>query len=138
MTTETSAQTLAAVQQSVAEAVGLDIDEVEPDATVLGELGAESIDLLDILFRIERKVGVKIQAAEIAELLQGDLTDEEWEDADGVLTAAGLAQLATVLPQIDQAELAGKITADQVMTLFTVRNLAEMTSARAALAADVS
>ncbi|WP_306364887.1 acyl carrier protein [Nocardia sp. CC227C] len=138
MTTETSAQTLAAVQQSVAEAVGLDIDEVEPDATVLGELGAESIDLLDILFRIERKVGVKIQAAEIAELLQGELTDEEWEDADGVLTPAGLAQLATVLPQIDPTELAGKITADQVMTLFTVRNLAEMTTARAALAADVS
>ncbi|MFE6921001.1 acyl carrier protein [Nocardia sp. NPDC057663] len=136
--TETNVDTLNAVQEAVAEAVGIDLDEAEPDATVLGELGAESIDLLDILFRIERKVGVKIQASEIAELLQGELSDEEFEDADGIISSAGLAQLASVLPQIDVAELAGKLTADQVMTLFTVRNLAEMASARSALAAEAS
>ncbi|MEU4417027.1 acyl carrier protein [Nocardia salmonicida] len=136
--TETTMETLAAVQESVAEAVGIDRSEAEPDVTVLGELGAESIDLLDILFRIERKIGVKIQAAEIAALLQGDLTDEEFEDGEGIITKAGLAQLASVLPQIDVAALAGKLTADQVMNLFTVRNLAEMAATRAASAAGAS
>ncbi|MBF6451847.1 acyl carrier protein [Nocardia cyriacigeorgica] len=136
--TEITAQTLQAVREAVAEAVGIEVDEAEPDATVLGELGAESIDLLDILFRIERKVGVKIQAAEIAELLQGELSDEEFEDADGRITPAGRAQLARALPQLDPSTLPSTLTADQVMTLFTVRNLAEMATARAAMAADAS
>lgn len=130
----TNVDTLDAVRSAVAEAVGIDETEAEPNATVLGDLGAESIDLLDILFRIERKVGVKISANEIAELLQGDLSDEEFEGQDGVITEAGLAQLESVLPQIDRAELAGKLTADDVMTLFTVQNLADMAAARAALA----
>ncbi|OLF15012.1 acyl carrier protein [Actinophytocola xanthii] len=133
----TNVDTLDAVRSAVAEAVGIDETDAEPNATVLGDLGAESIDLLDILFRIERKVGVKISANEIAELLQGDLSDEEFEGEDGVITEAGLAQLASVLPQIDRAELAGKVTADDVMTLFTVQNLADLAAARAALA-DVS
>ncbi|WP_370010188.1 acyl carrier protein [Nocardia cyriacigeorgica] len=136
--TETTAQTLEAVREAVAEAVGIEVEEAEPDATVLGELGAESIDLLDILFRIERKVGVKIQAAEIAELLQGELSDEEFEDADGRITPAGREQLARALPQLDPSTLPETLTADQIMTLFTVRNLAEMATARAALAADAS
>ncbi|AVH22696.1 acyl carrier protein [Nocardia cyriacigeorgica] len=136
--TEITAQTLQAVREAVAEAVGIDVDEAEPDATVLGELGAESIDLLDILFRIERKVGVKIQAAEIAELLQGELSDEEFEDADGRITPAGREQLARALPQLDPSTLPATLTADQVMTLFTVRNLAEMATARAAITADAS
>jgi acyl carrier protein len=123
--------TLEAVRAAVAEAVGIDETEAEPNATVLGDLGAESIDLLDILFRIERKVGVKISANEIAELLQGELSDEEWEGADGVITEKGLVQLESVLPQIDRAALAGKLTADDVMTLFTVQNLADMAAARA-------
>lgn len=55
-----------------------------------------------------------------------------------MITEAGLAQIAKVLPQIDQAELAGKLTADEVMTLFTVRNLAEMATARAARVAEAS
>lgn len=127
----TTVDTLEAVRAAVAEAVGIDETEAEPNATVLGDLGAESIDLLDILFRIERKVGVKISANEIAELLQGELSDEEWEGADGVITEKGLVQLESVLPQIDRAALAGKLTADDVMTLFTVQNLADMAAARA-------
>ncbi len=122
---------LALVRTAVAEAIGEEPDEVPPDATILGQLGAESIDLLDALFRIERLSGVKIQATEIAALLQGALSDEEFEGPDGVITAAGLDRLQQVLPQIDRAALAGTLVADDIMTLFTVRNLAYMVAERA-------
>jgi len=56
-----------AVQQAVVDALGLEADEVTPDATLLDDLGAESIDLLDILFRLERSIKIKIQAAQLAE-----------------------------------------------------------------------
>lgn len=122
----------AIVRTALAAALGVDEDEVEPDATIMGDLGAESIDLLDVLFRLERLAGVRIQSHEIADQLQGELSDEEFEAADGTVTAAGLAQLHRVLPQIDPATPAGTLVADEIMSLFTVRNLADLVAARAA------
>jgi acyl carrier protein len=127
---------LAIVRTALAAAVGVDEDEARPAATILGDLGAESIDLLDALFRIERLAGVRIQADEIADLLSGGLSDEEFEGPDGIVTTAGLDQLQKVLPQIDKAELEGKLVADDIMTLFTVENLASMVAQRATAAAD--
>lgn len=121
-----------AVESAVAAALGLDEDEVTPDATLLDELGAESIDLLDILFRLERSVGVKIQASDLAEYVQGGIPDEEFGDENDVITPKGLQQLKKVMPQIDTDELSGKLEADQVMSLFTVQNLADMVASRAA------
>lgn len=121
-----------AVESAVAAALGLDEDEVTPDATLLDELGAESIDLLDILFRLERSVGVKIQASDLAEYVQGGIPDEEFGDENDIITPKGLQQLKKVMPQIDTDELSGKLEADQVMSLFTVQNLADMVASRAA------
>lgn len=126
MTVETIAS---GVHVAVAEALGLDEEEVTADATLLGDLGAESIDLLDILFRVERQVGVKIEAGDLADYVQGGIPDEEFGDEDGIISAAGLAQLAKVMPQIDPAELAGKLEAEQVMGLFTVGNLVQLVQA---------
>ena len=64
-------QTISAVQEAVVGALGVSEDEAAPDATLMDDLGAESIDLLDILFRIERSTGVKIQASDLAEYIQG-------------------------------------------------------------------
>jgi acyl carrier protein len=124
-----------AVQKAVVEAVGAEPEEVVPEATLLDELGAESIDLLDILFRVEKASDVKIKVSDIAELLQGGIPDEEFADEDDIINEVGLAQLKKSLPQIDVQELAGKLTADEVLTLFTVQNLTDLVSERAALAA---
>jgi acyl carrier protein len=123
------------VQTAVVDALGVDEDEVTPEATLLGDLGAESIDLLDILFRLERKVGVKIQASDLAAYVQGGIPDEEFGDDNGIITPKGLAQLKKVMPQIDEDELAGKLEAEKVMSLFTVQNLADMVAERVGAAA---
>ena len=111
--------------------VGVDEDEVTPDATLMDDLGAESIDLLDVLFRIERKTGTKIQAADLAEYVQGGIPDEEFGDDNGIITAKGLEQLKKAMPQIDAGALAGKLEAEKVIGLFTVGNLATMVAQRA-------
>ncbi|HEX5506492.1 MAG TPA: acyl carrier protein [Thermomicrobiales bacterium] len=123
------------VQTAVVDALGVDEDEVTPEATLLGDLGAESIDLLDILFRLERKVGVKIQASDLAAYVQGGIPDEEFGDDSGIITPKGLTQLKKVMPQIDEDELAGKLEAEKVMSLFTVQNLADMVAERVDAAA---
>jgi acyl carrier protein len=111
-------------------ALGLDDDEATPESTLLDDLGAESIDLLDMLFRIERKTGTKIQASDLAEYVQGGIPDEEFGDENGIVTATGLAHLKTVMPQIDADALAGNLEAEKVITLFTVENLASLVAAR--------
>ena len=122
---------LAPVQEAVANALGVDDDEASPEATLMDDLGAESIDLLDILFRIERSVGVKIQASDLGDEIQGGIPDEEF-GAGGNVSAKGLEHLTTVMPQIDPAEYADKLPAEEVIMHFTVQNLANMVARRAA------
>jgi len=118
------------VQTAVVDALGVDEDEVTPEATLLDELGAESIDLLDILFRLERKLGVKIQAADLAAYVQGGIADDDFGDESGIITERGLAHLKTVMPQIDEDALRGKFQAEKVMSLFTVDNLTDLVISR--------
>jgi len=121
----------AATQEAVANALGVDDDEATPEATLMDDLGAESIDLLDILFRIERSVGVKIQASDLGDEIQGGIPDEEF-GAGGNVSAKGLEHLTTVMPQIDPDEYADKLPAEEVIMHFTVQNLADMVARRAA------
>lgn len=118
------------VQTAVVDALGVDEDEVTPEATLLDELGAESIDLLDILFRLERKLGVKIQASDLAAYVQGGIPDDEFGDDNGIITERGLAHLKTVMPQIDEDALRGNFQAEKVMSLFTVDNLTDLVVSR--------
>ena len=119
-----------AVKEAVVEALALDDDEVTPESTLMDDLGAESIDLLDILFRIEKSTGVKIEASDLGDYIQGGIPDEEFSDADEVITEKGAEHLKKVMPQTDPSEVAGKVKAEEVMTLFTVQNLADMVKNR--------
>ena len=119
------------VQSTLVDALGVDEEDVTRDATLFSDLGAESIDLLDILFRIERSVGVKIQASDLGDEIQGGIPDEEF-GAGGNVSAKGLEHLTTVMPQIDPDEYADKLPAEEVIMHFTVQNLADMVARRAA------
>lgn len=121
----------AAVKDAVVEALALDDDEVTPESTLMDDLGAESIDLLDILFRIQKRTGVKIEASDLGDYIQGGIPDDEFSDENQLISATGAAQLHKVMPQTDPGELEGKLNADQVITLFTVQNLVEMVKGRA-------
>ena len=124
-----------AVQAAVVGALGVGEDEASPDATLMDDLGAESIDLLDILFRIEKSTGVKIQASDLGDYMQGGIPDDEFSDGNEMITEKGLEHLKTVMPQIDTAALAGSLNANDVIKLFTVSNLGDMVARRAGGAA---
>src|SRR5713226_9766532 len=115
-----------AVQEAVVGALGVGEDEATPDATLMDDLGAESIDLLDILFRIQKSTGVKIEASDLGDYIQGGIPDDEFSDENEIITAKGAEQLHKVMPQTDPAELEGKLDANVVITLFTVQNLVDM------------
>jgi len=123
-----------AVQEAVVGALGVSEDEAAPDATLMDDLGAESIDLLDILFRIERSTGVKIAASDLGDYIQGGIPDDRFSDDSGMITAEGMEHLKTVMPQLDDSQV-GSLEAEHVIAHFTVQNLGDMVAQRASAGA---
>ncbi|MDP7008162.1 MAG: acyl carrier protein [Phycisphaerales bacterium] len=86
------------IQEVLDDALGVDEDEVTPEASLVADLGAESIDFLDIVFRIEKTFGIKISQGE---LFPENLTDNEEWVAGGTLTDAGLEMLKGRMSHVD-------------------------------------
>src|SRR5690348_1765161 len=87
------------VSKVLAESLNVDEDEIKPDATLQGDLGAESIDFLDIVFRLEREFGIKIPRGELfpESIFQGDPEFVQ----NGKVTDKGLAELRSRMPFAD-------------------------------------
>lgn len=105
------------VQRAFAEALGLEEDEVEPGHKVIGDLEAESLDFLDIAFRLERAFDVKIPRGGIEQTARegGDGVDE-----NGILTADGRARLAEAMPEVPAEEFREGMRATEIPELFRV------------------
>ena len=86
------------IQEVLDDALGVDEDEVTPEASLTADLGAESIDFLDIVFRIEKTFDVKISQGE---LFPENLVDNEEWVANGKLTDAGLDMLKGRMAHVD-------------------------------------
>jgi acyl carrier protein len=111
-------QVLEQVKTVMVDALGVDDDEVTQEATLMGDLGAESIDFLDIVFRLEKQFGIKIPREELfpAESL---MNNPEFV-ANGKLTAKGLAELKAKMPHTDISEFAKNPEVSKLADLFTV------------------
>jgi acyl carrier protein len=106
------------VQAALVDALGVDDDEVTPEATLTGDLGAESIDFLDIVFRLEKAFDIKIPRGEL--FPENLLTDAQYVK-DGKLTEAGVGELRRRMPFADIEEFAANPKIQDFGNLFTVQ-----------------
>jgi len=106
------------VQEVLIDALGADDDEVTPEATLMQDLGAESIDFLYIVFRLEKMFRIKIPREELfpAENL---INDSELV-SNGKLTEKGLAELKDKMPHTDFAAFEKDPDINKLGDLFTV------------------
>lgn len=107
------------VRDAFAEALGQDEDEIQYDSKVIGDLGAESLDFLDIAFRLERAFDIKIPRGGVEKTAQEDMGDEPYEVA-GVLTPLALQKLAAAMPEIPAEEFREGLRTSEIATLFRV------------------
>jgi len=114
------------VQSTLVDALGVDEDDVRPDATLFNELGAESIDLLDIVFRLERNFGIKIPRGE---LFPENISDPELVE-DGKLTTRGLEEIRQRMPYADLATFEADPQVDKLFDLYTVDTLVQYVSSK--------
>ncbi len=116
------------VQETLVDALGVDDDEVTPTATLIGDLGAESIDFLDIVFRLEKNFDIKIPRGEL--FPENLATADSGFVADGKVTADGIAQLRTKMPHADIDSFASNPMVSKLSDLFTVDMICKFVATR--------
>ena len=123
----TEAEVFEKVKETLVDALGVDEDEVKPEATLTGDLGAESIDFLDIVFRLEKTFGIKIPRGE---LFPDDILNNPEYVENGKLTKAGLAQLKKTMPHADFSDFERDPDVNKMPDLFTVRTIVNYIEAK--------
>jgi acyl carrier protein len=114
------------VQSTLVDALGVDEEDVDRESTLRNDLGAESIDLLDIVFRLERNFGIKIP--------RGELFPESVSDPDltenGKLTPKGIAELKERMPYADLSKFSQDPDVEKILDLYTVDMLVQYVSSK--------
>ena len=108
------------VQETLVDALGVDDDEVSAEATLKGDLGAESIDFLDIVFRLEKSFSIKIPRGE---LFPDDVLSNPEYVENGKLTPIGLESLKAAMPFADFTKMEQDPDISKMPDLFTVDTL---------------
>jgi acyl carrier protein len=108
----------AKVSATLVDALNVDQDEITPKSTLQGDLGAESIDFLDIVFRLEREFGIKIPRNELfpESIFQGDPDFVQ----NGKVTERGLNELRARMPFADLSKFESNPDLNKISDLFTV------------------
>ena len=109
------------IQEVLVDALGVDDDEVTAEATLMGDLGAESIDFLDIVFRLEKAFEVKISREELFPI-ENFMNNADLVK-DGKLTEDGLKELKEKMPHTDFAGFEQDPDINKLGDLFTVDSI---------------
>ena len=124
-----NAEVFEKVKEALIDALGVDDDEVTEDATMVGDLGAESIDFLDIVFKLEKAFDIQIPRDE---LFPDDiLTDSQYVE-NGMVTADGVAKLKDRMPFADLSKFEENPKVQDFGSLLTVKDLCNYVQSKAA------
>jgi acyl carrier protein len=108
----------------VADVLGRRTSEVALTSRLMDDLGAESLDYLDIVFQLEDRFGVKITRGELERAARGEMSEEAFAPG-GVVSEAGLARLRELLPEA-AAQVRPGLRATAILGLFTVETFAKI------------
>ena len=113
------------VREIVADVLVLEEDEVRRESRLIADLGAESIDFLDLVFQLEREFKIKIPRGQLESNARGELSDDEFEKA-GVITEAGLNALKNYLSEVPAEHFKPNMKTNEIPTLFTVETFCKL------------
>ena len=125
------------VAETMADALGRDVAEMTLDASLIDDLGAESIDFLDIVFRLERTFKVKIPRGKLVEDARGHLSEAEFEKG-GVVTDAGLDRLKAYLNEVPAERFKTPFKVADIPRLFTTETFCKIVIRQQKVAASAT
>jgi acyl carrier protein len=110
-----------AVREVLVDALGVDEEEVKPESILIGDLGAESIDFLDIVFRLEKAFAIKIPREELFPI-ENMMSNPQFVK-DGKLTPAALSEIKSKMPHVDLSSFEKNPDINKLGDLFTVSSI---------------
>lgn len=113
-----------AVREVIAESLAIAVETVKPDVSLMNSLGVESLDFLDIVFKLERLYEIQITRGELEKAARGDMAEEEFAP-NGVISEVGLTRLRELMPEAAENIKTG-LRPVQILTLFTVQTLVRL------------
>jgi acyl carrier protein len=131
MATVTHNEVFSKVRAALVDALGVDEEEVTPQARLVGDLGAESIDFLDIVFRLEKSFDIKIPRGE---LFPEDILTNAQYVQNGRVTAEGLKQLETRMPFADLTNFSANPVVQDFGNLLTVQDMCRYVESKVGVA----
>ena len=125
------------VAETVADAVSRELEQVKLESSLIDDLGAESIDFVDIIFRLQRLFKVKIPRGRIVEEARGSLSAAEFEKG-GVVTDTGLERLRAFLSEVPPERFKSPLNLADIPRLFTVETFCKLVIRQQRAAAPVA
>src|SRR5438309_5961142 len=120
------------VRELVADALARDVSEVSIDSVLMSDLGAESLDFLDLVFKLEHEFHIQITRGEMERAARGDMSEEEFAPG-GFISEAGLERLRQLMPEA-AARIKPGLRPGQVLSLFSVQTFVNLVQAKMATA----
>jgi acyl carrier protein len=117
------------VRTALVDALGVDDDEVKPESTIIGDLGAESIDFLDIVFRLEKSFGIEIPRSELTP--EDVLTNPNYVK-EGRVTPEGITEIKRRMPFADLTAFEANPLVQNFGNLLTVNDLCRFVESKVA------
>lgn len=113
------------VREIIADVLVIDEEEVSLNSRLISDLGAESIDFLDLVFQLEKEFNIKIPRGQLEKNARGDLAEDEFEKG-GVLTPAGLEALKSYLSEVPSEAFKANMKVNEIPMLFTVETFCKL------------
>ena len=113
------------VREIIADVLVIDEEDVTLNRRLIADLGAESIDFLDLVFQLEKEFGIKIPRGQLEKNARGELSQEEFEKG-GVLTAEGMVALKSYLSEVPADCFKANMKVNEIPMLFTVETFCKL------------
>ena len=124
------------VRELVADALARDVSEVSIDSVLMSDLGAESLDFLDLVFKLEHEFHIQITRGEMERAARGEMSEEEFAPG-GFISEAGLERLRQLMPEAT-ARIKPGLRPGQVLSLFSVQTFVNLVHAKMASASTAA
>jgi acyl carrier protein len=124
-------EVFAGVRECLASVLGIKESDLKRE-TPLASLGIESIDVLDVLFKIDARFGITTSMHQLRTRVFGTLPPAEFFDENRLVTPAGLAQLQKSIPGFDPEKVGPEFGEERLLELFTVQHLVDLVDSKLA------
>lgn len=113
------------VREIIADVLVINEEDVSLASRLIVDLGAESIDFLDLVFQLEKEFSIKIPRGQLEKNARGDMPEEEFEKG-GVLTPKGLVALKLYLSEVPEENFKPQLKVSEIPILFSVETFCKL------------